>query len=108
MTPMPPSCAMAMAMRAFGHGVHRRRHQRDAELDLAGEPGAGVGLVGQHCRRGRHEQDVVEGQRFLNLHANLRKVSKGGPSIMKKAAAGLAALCTLSGGGRKRVVRRRK
>ena len=31
--------------RAFGHRVHRRRDQRNAELDLAGEPSSGVRLA---------------------------------------------------------------
>ena len=33
--------------RRLGHGVHRRRDQRDAELDLAGDAGSRVGLAGQ-------------------------------------------------------------
>ena len=54
--------------RAFGHGVHRRRDQRDAELDLAGEPGAGIGVGGQDRGGGRHQHDVVEGQRLPDFH----------------------------------------
>jgi hypothetical protein len=57
----------------LGDGVHGRRHQRDAQLDGAGELGARVGLVGQHCRRGRLQEDVIESERFLKLHANLRE-----------------------------------
>ena len=54
--------------RAFGHRVHRRRDQRDAELDLAGDAGAGVGLAGQDagCRRDQHH--VVKGQRLPDFH----------------------------------------
>ena len=72
MTPMPPACAMAIAIGGLGDGVHRRRHQRDAELDGAREPRMGVGLVGQHRRGGRLQEDVIESERFLKLHANLR------------------------------------
>jgi len=36
----------------LGDGVHRRRHQRDAELDGTGEARARVGLVGQDRRGG--------------------------------------------------------
>ena len=80
MTPMPPAWAMAMAMRRLGHRVHGGGHQRDAELDRAREPGAGVGLAGQHLGGGRLQQDVVERQSFLKLHANLQKEKQnGGP-----------------------------
>ena len=51
----------------LGHGVHRRRDQRDAELDLAGQPGADVDLGGQDRGMRRLEQNVVEGQRFTDL-----------------------------------------
>ena len=38
---------------------------------LAGEPGAGVGLVGQHGGIGRHQQHVVEGEASsMKLHAS--------------------------------------
>ena len=57
----------------FGHRIHRRRHQWNAELDRAREPGTRVGLVGQDGRGGRLQEDVIEGERFLNLHANLRE-----------------------------------
>jgi hypothetical protein len=54
--------------RAFGHGVHRRRDQRDAQFDLAGDTGAGVGVARQHARCGRYEHDVVERQRLQDFH----------------------------------------
>ena len=73
MTPMPPAWAMAIAMADFGDGVHGRRHQRDAELDGAREPGADIGLVRQHRRSGGLQEDVIECERFLKLHANLRE-----------------------------------
>src|SRR6185437_3828408 len=36
--------------------------------DGAGEPGAGVGLVGKHRRGGRLQEDVIECERFLKQH----------------------------------------
>ena len=60
----------------LGHGVHRRRDQRHAELDLAGEPGAHVDFGGQNFRSGGLEQDVVEGQGFADHdfgHASLAR-----------------------------------
>jgi len=57
----------------LGDRVHRRRHQRDVELDGAREACAGVGLSRQDRRRGRFQEDVIEGERFLNLHTNLRR-----------------------------------
>ena len=59
--------------RAFGHRVHRRRDQRDAELDLAGEAGAGIGVAGQHRGGRRDQHHVVEGQRLPDFHASLLK-----------------------------------
>ena len=50
---------------AFGHGIHRRGDQRDAELDRAGDAGAGVGLVGRPPGGGL-QQDIVEGERSRN------------------------------------------
>ena len=51
----------------LGHRVHGRRDQRDAELDLAGQPGADVDLGGQDRGMRRLEQDVVERQSFPDL-----------------------------------------
>ena len=49
----------------LGDGVHRRRDDRDAELDRARQARARRDVVRQHARLGRHEQDVVEGEAFL-------------------------------------------
>ena len=49
----------------LGDGVHRRRDDRDRELDRAREPRASGDVVRQHARLGRHEQHVVERQAFL-------------------------------------------
>ena len=57
--------------RAFGDRVHRRRDQRDAELDLAGEARAGIGIAGQHRRGRRNQHHVVECQRLADFHASL-------------------------------------
>ena len=66
----------------FRDRVHRRRHQRDVEFDGAREACAGVGLSGQHRRGSRLQEDVIEGERFLNLHTNLHE------GEMKTAALG--------------------
>ena len=57
--------------RAFGDRIHRRRDQRDAELDLAGEPGASIRLRGHDLGRRRDEHHVVKGQRLPNFHRRL-------------------------------------
>ena len=87
MTPMPPACAMAIAMRRLGDGVHRRRHQRDAELDRAGEPGAGVGLVGQDRRSGGLQQDVVEGERLADGDGRRGRHGGLGAQVEERGAA---------------------
>ena len=68
MMPRPPCWAMAIAMAGLGHRVHGRREQRDAELDLAGQPGADVGLGRQDLGIGGLEQHVVEGERLSDRH----------------------------------------
>jgi hypothetical protein len=47
-----------------GDGVHRRRHQRDVERDVARHPGVHVGAAGEDVRVLRDQEDVVEGQAF--------------------------------------------
>jgi hypothetical protein len=56
---------------AIGHGIHGRGEQRDAQLDRAGQTRARVGLAGQDGGFRRLEKDVVESERFADLHANL-------------------------------------
>ena len=51
---------------AFGDGVHRGGDQRDVEADAAGEAGAGVGSRGQDLGVAGNQQDVVEGEGFLD------------------------------------------
>ncbi len=46
----------------LGDGVHRARHERDAQRDLAGQPGGGVDLAGDDVGLARQEQDVVVGE----------------------------------------------
>ena len=62
--------------RAFRHGVHRRRDQRDAEIDFAGQASAGIGLGGHDRRRRRDEHHVIKGQSLPNFHRRL--LSDGG------------------------------
>jgi len=49
---------------ASGHGVHRRREDRDLELDVRRDARAHVGLVGFDATLLRSEQHVVERQRL--------------------------------------------
>ena len=48
----------------LGHRVHRRRDDRDRELDRGREAGARRDVVRQDVRLGRNEEDVVEGEPF--------------------------------------------
>ena len=64
----------------FGDRVHGRRDQRDAELDLTGQPGLDVDLGRQHLGACRLEQNVVEGQGFADhqsCHAGLVRSLNG-------------------------------
>ena len=57
----------------FGHGVHRRRDERQVEADVAGEGGREIGVARQDARERRHQQHVVERQRFAQkAHGKLR------------------------------------
>ena len=51
----------------LGDRVHGGRDQRDAELDLARQPGADVDLGGQDRGMRRLEQDIIERQSFPDL-----------------------------------------
>ena len=48
----------------LGHRVHRRRDDRDRELDRARQARARRDVVRQDVRLGRDEQHVVEGEPF--------------------------------------------
>ncbi|EWS63387.1 hypothetical protein Y695_03381 [Hydrogenophaga sp. T4] len=48
----------------LGHGVHRGRHQRQVQLDVAGELGGEGGVLGKDLGVSWHQQHVVEGERF--------------------------------------------
>ncbi len=54
--------------RAFRHRIHRRRDQRNAELDLAGQARFGLGLGGQDPGGGGNEKNVVEGESLTEFH----------------------------------------
>ncbi len=64
--------------------VHRRRNQRDAELDLARQPRPRIDLARQHGRRGGDQKNVVKRQRFANRQGsalfNRQGVSLRGPT----------------------------
>ncbi len=48
----------------LGDGVHRRRDQRQVQRDAPGQPRGQAGVARQHLRIRRHQQHVVEGERF--------------------------------------------
>jgi hypothetical protein len=60
---------------ALGHGVHRRRQQRDPDLDVAGQPARGVGLGGDDVGLPRQEEHVVVGE--AEHGEGLRDVGRG-------------------------------
>ena len=63
-TPMPPACAMAIAILVFGHRVHGGGDDRQVERDRAGDAGADIDLRRQHVGQAGLEQHVVEGERL--------------------------------------------
>ena len=66
MMPMPPSRAMAMASRASVTVSMAAETSGIFSCDLPGQFGVEADLVGQHPGMGGDEQDVVEGQGFLD------------------------------------------
>ena len=51
---------------SFSDGVHGGRDERDVQPNTAGELSRQVDVAWQYFRVRRHEQDVVEGECFLN------------------------------------------
>ena len=62
MTPMPPSCAMAMAMRASVTVSMAADSSGMLSRMFAGQPGGQVDVPGEHLRVGRDQQHVIESQ----------------------------------------------
>jgi hypothetical protein len=54
----------------LGDGVHRRGKQGDAQLDGARQSGGGIGVVRQDRGFARLQQNIVEGERQRQFHAN--------------------------------------
>ena len=50
----------------FGDGVHGGGHEGDVEIDVASEARGQGGVARQHLGIRRHQQHIVEGERFLN------------------------------------------
>ena len=48
----------------LGHRVHRGGHQRQVQGDVAGEAGREGGVLGKDLGERRHQQHIVEGERF--------------------------------------------
>ena len=78
---MPARLRHGDGERAFGHRVHRRGDERDAERHLAGEARLRVGLGGQDDGGGGHQQDVVESERLTDFHAASRELRVGDAHI---------------------------
>ncbi|MNS88327.1 hypothetical protein D3C72_1222960 [compost metagenome] len=51
---------------SFGDGVHGGGHKRNIQADIAGQAGGQGGVARQHLGIRRHQQHIVEGERFLN------------------------------------------
>ena len=49
----------------LGHGVHGRRHQRNVQLDAAGETGTQRHITGNHVGVPGQQQYVIEREGFL-------------------------------------------
>ena len=49
----------------LGHGVHRRRQQRYAQLDVAGQAGAQIGFPRQDLGVVRQQQHIIESEAFV-------------------------------------------
>ncbi len=69
--------------RALGHGVHCRRNQRQGKSDTRRQPGPGVDLGRQDLRGGRHQEHIIERQRFRDVHA--ASSSRDGATSYRKA-----------------------
>ena len=80
---------------ALGHGVHRRRDERDVQRNAAREARRGVDVLRVGDRMARHEQDVVERQRRVDAHAIGPAT---GPSMRDGPLAGFAGEAGRDGG----------
>ena len=79
--------------RRLGHRVHRRRDERDVELDVARQPGLEADIAGQDAGVGRYEKDVVKGESLLDwTHCHTQKSDYTLVAFLRKFL-GLA--CTL-------------
>jgi hypothetical protein len=61
----------------LGHRVHRRRNQRQVELEAPGEPGLQRNFTRQDAGVGGEEEDIVEGQRLLD-HPHEKSFTQSG------------------------------
>ena len=71
---MPPAWAMAIAIRDFGHRVHRRGQKRDVQRHRGGQARPGVGGRRQDLRRAGNEKHIVEGEGFAQFHGRVPEV----------------------------------
>ena len=75
MTPMPPACAMAIAMRASVTVSIAEAMIGMLSAIVAGEPGADVDVGRQHFGVAGPQQHVVEGQAFDELIGEMRAMA---------------------------------
>src|SRR6266581_2410664 len=60
--------------RRLGDRIHRRRDERDVELDVARQPGLEADIARQDAGVGRYEKDVVKGESLLDwTHCHTQK-----------------------------------
>ena len=90
-TPMPPSCAMAIAMAASVTVSIADGDQRDVAARCSRVSRVRVSVaVGQHLRVGRHHQHVVEGERLARC-ASRRAAFGAGEAMVDLSRSTLAA-----------------
>src|SRR5262249_13776207 len=60
----------------LGDGVHRRRDERDVELDFLRQPGLEADFSGEDAGVGGNQEDVIKGESLLNqTHVHTQKAA---------------------------------
>ena len=80
--------AHSMGHMRFSYRIHGSGYERDIQTYGSGQPCRRVGVVGGQITVLRDEQDVVEGDAFLNVEVlHLRMMPNWGPAVKESAAA---------------------
>ena len=83
MTPMPPSCAIAMAIGASVTVSIAEDTSGMCSVIVAGQPGLGRDAGGQHLGIVRHDEHVVESERLLDCdRLGVRRGEWSSPSVV--------------------------